>query len=116
MSPRRPHPRARVSSRVSGNSRNRSIYSFYFFSRAKFMKRGYRPRCEGAVQQFGDAARRPSTPSLDHLVGAGEESFRNCEIKSLCRLEVDDQFEFRRLLNWEIGRFLPLKNAVDVTC
>jgi hypothetical protein len=44
-----------------------------------------------------DAARGPSTPSLDHLVGGGKERLRYGEAKHLRGLTVDDQFKFRRL-------------------
>src|SRR6516165_1346222 len=50
-----------------------------------------------------DAARGPSTPSFDYLVGAGEQGRRNFEAESLCSLKVDDQLEFRWLLDWQIG-------------
>ena len=37
---------------------------------------------------------------FDHFVGAGEERGRKLKAESLRGLEVDDQLEFSRLLDW----------------
>ena len=42
-------------------------------------------------------------PSFDDLVGAGEDRLQNSEAERLGRLEIDDQLEFRRLLDRQIG-------------
>jgi hypothetical protein len=45
---------------------------------------------------------RPATapdPLLDHLIGGGQQRFRNGEAERLGGLEVDDEFEFGRELN-----------------
>src|SRR5262245_57066554 len=61
-----------------------------------------------------DAARGPSTPSFDHLVGAGEERRRNFEAKRSCGLQVNDQFELGRAHHGEVGRFFTLKDAAAI--
>jgi hypothetical protein len=56
-----------------------------------------------------------SKPTLfDHLVGAREQRRRNFDAQRLRRLQVDDQFEFGRLLNRQISRLGTFENAVDV--
>jgi len=40
---------------------------------------------------------------FDHLVGGNEHSVRNARTKRLGHLEADDKFEFRWLLDRQIG-------------
>src|SRR5258708_12283807 len=63
-----------------------------------------------------DAVRGPSTPSFDRPVGAQQHRFRNRETNGLGSLEIDDKFEFDRLLDRKVARFGPLEDAVDVCC
>src|SRR5262245_6611150 len=48
--------------------------------------------------------------SLDHLVGAGEQRWRNIEAEGSCCLEVDDELELGGLNHRQIGRFDALEN------
>src|SRR6185312_3955021 len=61
-----------------------------------------------------DAARGPSTPSFDHLVGAGEQRWRHVEAERLSSLEVDDQLELGGLNHRQVGRLGALENAPGI--
>src|SRR6476659_5870293 len=58
-----------------------------------------------------DAARGPSTPSLNDLVGAGEQRWRHVEAERPRSIEVDHQLEFGRLQNRQVRRLCALKDA-----
>src|SRR5262252_4688461 len=51
---------------------------------------------------------------FDHLVGAGEQRWRNGKAKSLSGLEIDDQLNFGALLDRQVGRFLALENPAGI--
>src|SRR5262249_52141718 len=61
-----------------------------------------------------DAARGPSTPSFDHLIGAGEQGCRYVEVERLRRLQVDHQLVLSRRLHWQIGGLLAFKDTIDI--
>jgi hypothetical protein len=50
--------------------------------------------------------------SFDHLVGEGTHQRWNFEVYSL---EIDHEFEFGRLEDWQIRWFLAVKNATGIT-
>ena len=51
---------------------------------------------------------------LDHLVRSLEKRLRDGEAECLRRLEIDDQLEFRGLLDRQIGRLGALQDFVDL--
>src|SRR6516225_589431 len=52
--------------------------------------------------------------SFNQLIGAVEQLRRDGQTKRFCGLQVDDQLEFCRLLNWQIRRTSAPKNFIDV--
>ena len=48
-----------------------------------------------------------SRRSLDHLVGAGEQSWWNFEAERFSRLDIDDRHKLGCLFNWDVARFSP---------
>src|SRR6476660_4248689 len=63
-----------------------------------------------------DAARGPSTPSLDHLVGALLDMQRYVESKRFRGLEIDDQLNPGREFDRQISRLCTLQDLVNVDC
>src|SRR5262249_24129838 len=58
--------------------------------------------------------KRTSGHSFDYLVGAAEQRHRNGESEGLGSLEIDNQFDFRPLYDWQVGRFVAPENAAGV--
>jgi len=56
----------------------------------------------------------PSTPSLDHLVGAAKQRERDGEAQRPRSPEVDDQLDLGGLLDWQVGRPLALEDSPGV--
>src|SRR5215831_17532571 len=54
------------------------------------------------------------TVSLDHLVGAGEQSWRHVEAQRLGGFEIDHQLVSRRRLYWKLGHVGTLEDAIDI--
>ena len=63
--------------------------------------------------QFQTRALQHTSPLFDHFVGAQKRCGRYVEAKHFGRLEVDDEFEFRRLLERQFGRFGAFEYLVD---
>src|SRR4029453_14451052 len=51
---------------------------------------------------------------LDHLVRPLKERRRDRQAQGLDSLEVDDQFDFRNLLDRQVGRLLALEDTAGV--
>jgi hypothetical protein len=49
-------------------------------------------------------------PLLDCLVCAGEQLRRHLDAEQPGRLQVDDEFEFGGLQDWQVGRLLAFEN------
>src|SRR6266480_143603 len=63
-----------------------------------------------------DAARGPSTPSFDHLIGGSEQRRRDVEAQRFGGLAVDYKLEFRRLLYRKFVRFCAAQDLIDISC
>src|SRR5262252_7192913 len=61
-----------------------------------------------------DAERGPSTPSLNHLVGAGEQRRRYLDAECLRAFHIDHQLELDRRLDRQLGGPLATENAIDI--
>src|SRR6516225_11236068 len=49
---------------------------------------------------------------FDHLVGDGEQRWRDNEAECLSRCQVEDEIEPSRLLDWDIARSRPAQNLI----
>src|SRR5215813_221060 len=61
-----------------------------------------------------DAARGPSTPSFDHLVGEREQLVRHVNAERSSGLEINHQLKLDRLLDRQVVRFGTLENLPDI--
>ena len=51
---------------------------------------------------------------FDDLVGTAEQRDWEGDAERLGSLEVKDQLDFRRLLDWQIGRLFTLQNPTSI--
>src|SRR5437764_6145494 len=58
--------------------------------------------------------RGPSTPSLDQLVGAGEQRPRHFQPECPRRLQIDDKLEPRRLIKRYVARLRAVQDLSDI--
>ena len=57
--------------------------------------------CDAATE--ARSAARLVSSSFDHLIGPTEYRLRDRQAERLGGLEVDDQLDFGRLLDWQVG-------------
>ena len=70
-----------------------------------------RPKPEGPTSATDQRLNR----SLSHFVGAGEDRWRDCDAERLGSVEVHDELEGRRLLDWQIGGLCAVEDLAGVT-
>src|SRR6266581_3309321 len=78
---------------------------------------GPQPNCRASGWRRHPIPRRQSRQpwaSFDHLVGAVEERGRHTETERLRGLEIDDQLELGRLLDWQVCRVGPFQDLINV--
>src|SRR6516162_1592576 len=73
-----------------------------------------RCRFDQTAVWHSDAARGPSTPSLDHLVGTGEQRRRDFETKGPGRLQINDKFKLGRLHYGQIDGLGAFEDAARI--
>ena len=66
------------------------------------------------VQEPSTASQAEIGALFNHFVGAGQQRSWYGDAERLGCLEIDGEFEFRRLLDWPIGSFFVFENFFDV--
>jgi hypothetical protein len=66
-----------------------------------------------AEKKFWRCVENGEPPRRDHLVGAGEQRWMDCQSERLIGLEYD-QLEFGRLLHWHLTRVFIPPNAIYI--
>ena len=64
------------------------------------------------ASDIGSDVPKPTAPSFNHVVGAGDQQWRQFDPKRLCGLQIDAQLELCRLENGDIVWFRPFKDFV----
>jgi len=72
--------------------------------------------CLRSIGKYNCGLMHRSKPAslFDHLVGEQQERFGDREAERLGSLEIDPQFEFRRLDHRQIGRLFPAQDTGDI--
>src|SRR3984893_18401487 len=74
--------------------------------------RTFAPQRIDAVSHKRTHALQQRTSLLDHLVGAAEQRDWEGEAKRLSHIEIEDQLDFRRLLDRQFGRLGTLEDLL----
>ena len=67
-----------------------------------------------SLRHLVGAARGPSTSSLDHLVGAGEQRRRHIKAERSRGLKIDDEFELGGLHDRQVGRLGAFEDLTGI--
>src|SRR3954468_7088410 len=70
-----------------------------------------KPSCYGSRR----TAARPGA-LFDDFIRPCEQGLRHVETEILRRLEIDEQFEFGRKLDWQLRGLSTLQDEIDVSC
>jgi hypothetical protein len=52
---------------------------------------------------------------LDHFIGEREQRWRHFKAERVGSFKINDQFELRRLLNWQVGGPRTTKNSAGIS-
>ena len=70
--------------------------------------------CHVCFGPFSDSCTAANESLFDNLVGGDKQSFWDRDAERLGGLEIDEQFDFCGLLDWQVRRLLALKNAAGI--
>src|SRR3974377_101751 len=73
-----------------------------------------RREAASSLRASGREQVQQADPLLDHLVGGGEQRWRQDNAEHACRLMVVDELELRRLLDWQVCRFRSLEDPAGI--
>src|SRR5260370_12406659 len=85
------------------------VPSFNSIVRVSFADQPFDPVLIPVAKSVGEC-----WPSLDHLVGAGKQRGRHFEAERLGGLHVNDELDFGRLLDRQLGGLLAFENSACI--